>query len=140
MNWCEADYNNSDNDDDNDDIDGACMKGQSVIKEMIMQKGKKEDAIGSEPYAAQSFEYERFDDYRVEGWQLKDSKIAQFGSCARTARGEVLIIQSFRCYRSPNTLDVHECNLIHMFMHIFVQEHIPTYAHVAMWLKRFETS
>ena len=25
-----------------------------------------------------------------------------------------------------------------IFMHmIFVQEHIPTYAHVAMWLKRF---
>ena len=109
-----------------------------------MQKGKKEKVVESELYAARSFGYERFDDYRVGGLQLNGNEIAQFGSYARTARGEVLIIQPFILLISPN-LHVYrfvcfDILIDYILIHAHhVQERISTYANVAIRLKRFKS-
>ena len=74
---------------------------------------------------------------RLNERHMMEGIVAQRGSSARTARGEVQILRPLIC---PNTLDVHEC-IYTIFMHvIFVQERMTTYANVAIRLKRLQQS
>ena len=124
---------NGDNDDDDDETDDA---EESRVMDQLMITGViKRKRIGSSGgRTAREGDHRELDDYEVLRAYLIGDEVAQLGSFARAARGEVQNMPSHIC---PNTLHVNECRFIHILTHvIFVQEHIPTYAHVAMWLKR----
>ena len=103
-----------DDDDDDDDVDKQRMPGQLVITHVIFEKGKNKEKGKSERYAARESGHQRIDDYEMLTEYLSGDEVAQLGSFARAARGEV---QNMPPSRYPNTLDVHECRLTFIFMH-----------------------
>ena len=125
-----------DDDDDNDDnYDGLHMISQSTSTDVLLGKDV------SKPGAAREGSY-RFGDYEVLNGHLSGEEFAQFGSYARTARGEVLIVLPFSCFISMN---LHVYRLVcldilidYILIHAHhVQERLSTYANVAIRLKRF---
>ena len=94
---------------DDDDSNDLHMKKQSMSTSVLLGMDVSKLSAARESSC-------RFGNYVVLEVHPSGNEFAQLGSCARTARGEVLNRPPSRC---PNTPNVNECRYACMGIHIW---------------------